>query len=53
IVIYVVGFWESGMPDSYRDEDCVEIRKTPGFWNDQSCESPLQWICEKKAPLYV
>ncbi|XP_023806966.1 C-type lectin domain family 17, member A-like [Oryzias latipes] len=46
-------FWESGMPDSYRDEDCVEIRNTPGSWNDQSCEASLQWICEKKAPLYV
>uniref|UniRef100_A0A3P9IAX4 C-type lectin domain-containing protein n=1 Tax=Oryzias latipes TaxID=8090 RepID=A0A3P9IAX4_ORYLA len=52
-------FWEKDQPDngggrvSYGEEDCVQIRNTPGFWNDVSCETSLRWICEKGATLFV
>uniref|UniRef100_A0A8C7X4A0 C-type lectin domain-containing protein n=1 Tax=Oryzias sinensis TaxID=183150 RepID=A0A8C7X4A0_9TELE len=52
-------FWEKDQPDngggrvSYGEEDCIQIRNTPGFWNDVSCETSLRWICEKGATLFV
>uniref|UniRef100_A0A3B3HVH2 C-type lectin domain-containing protein n=1 Tax=Oryzias latipes TaxID=8090 RepID=A0A3B3HVH2_ORYLA len=52
-------FWGKNQPDSdggsqrYGEEDCAEIRETPGFWNDISCETSLRWICEKEATLFV
>uniref|UniRef100_A0A3P9L0U1 C-type lectin domain-containing protein n=1 Tax=Oryzias latipes TaxID=8090 RepID=A0A3P9L0U1_ORYLA len=51
-------FWGENQPDNgggsirYGDEDCAEIRGTPGSWNDISCETSLRWICEKEATLF-
>uniref|UniRef100_A0A3P9MD85 C-type lectin domain-containing protein n=1 Tax=Oryzias latipes TaxID=8090 RepID=A0A3P9MD85_ORYLA len=49
--------WVDGSPltlnQRYGEEDCAEIRETPGFWNDISCETSLRWICEKEATLFV
>uniref|UniRef100_A0A3P9JLB8 C-type lectin domain-containing protein n=1 Tax=Oryzias latipes TaxID=8090 RepID=A0A3P9JLB8_ORYLA len=51
-------FWGENQPDNgggsirYGDEDCAEIRGTPGSWNDISCETSLRWICEKVATLF-
>uniref|UniRef100_A0A3P9IBC0 C-type lectin domain-containing protein n=1 Tax=Oryzias latipes TaxID=8090 RepID=A0A3P9IBC0_ORYLA len=48
-------FWEEKQPDNgngmvaFGEEDCVQIRDTPGSWNDISCETSLRWICEKEA----
>nr|XP_055063222.1 CD209 antigen-like protein B [Misgurnus anguillicaudatus] len=40
-------FWGSGEPNSYSsDEDCVETGSSD--WNDQSCNSNRNWICEIK-----
>uniref|UniRef100_A0A3P9L140 C-type lectin domain-containing protein n=1 Tax=Oryzias latipes TaxID=8090 RepID=A0A3P9L140_ORYLA len=52
-------FWGMNQPDSdggsklQGEEDCAEIRETPGFWNDVSCERSLRWICEKELNLKV
>uniref|UniRef100_A0A8C7X592 C-type lectin domain-containing protein n=1 Tax=Oryzias sinensis TaxID=183150 RepID=A0A8C7X592_9TELE len=52
-------FWGENQPDSdgggkiHGEEDCAEIRETPGFWNDLPCGTPLRWICEKEATLFV
>ncbi|XP_038840875.1 C-type lectin domain family 4 member F-like [Salvelinus namaycush] len=49
-------YWSPQQPDNgdgkpeYGEEDCVHIRKdwTPlQSWNDLSCDSKLNWICEK------
>ncbi|XP_023806892.1 CD209 antigen-like protein E [Oryzias latipes] len=51
-------FWGENQPDNgggsirYGDEDCAEIRGTPGSWNDISCETSLRWICEKEGTLF-
>uniref|UniRef100_A0A3P9IBL4 C-type lectin domain-containing protein n=1 Tax=Oryzias latipes TaxID=8090 RepID=A0A3P9IBL4_ORYLA len=52
-------FWGKNQPDSdggdklHGEEDCAEIRETPGFWNDLACGTSLRWICEKEATLFV
>ncbi|XP_069110205.1 C-type lectin domain family 17, member A-like, partial [Argopecten irradians] len=39
--------WYPGMPDNTRNEDCAHIY--PGWkWNDGSCSSGKQFICEKE-----
>uniref|UniRef100_A0A3P9JLA7 C-type lectin domain-containing protein n=1 Tax=Oryzias latipes TaxID=8090 RepID=A0A3P9JLA7_ORYLA len=53
--------WVDGSPLTLNDggdklhgeEDCAEIRETPGFWNDLACGTSLRWICEKEATLFV
>ncbi|XP_067458698.1 CD209 antigen-like protein E [Thunnus thynnus] len=51
-------YWRSNQPDNgngdpqWGEEDCVHIRaegKTGDNWNDLSCDTSLQWICEKNA----
>ncbi|RVE58356.1 hypothetical protein OJAV_G00208340 [Oryzias javanicus] len=49
-------FWGGDQPDNgggiakYGEEDCAQFRfEHSEFWNDISCETSLQWICEKKA----
>ncbi|XP_034741901.1 CD209 antigen-like protein C isoform X3 [Etheostoma cragini] len=45
--------WEKGQPDNgggnpkWGEEDCAHFVATE--WNDRSCVSPMNWICEKKA----
>ncbi|XP_055769398.1 C-type lectin domain family 4 member M-like [Salvelinus fontinalis] len=50
------GYWYYPQPDNgggkpeNGEEDCVEIRNDQGpleAWNDLSCDSKLNWICEK------
>uniref|UniRef100_A0A8C7MEU0 C-type lectin domain family 4 member E-like n=1 Tax=Oncorhynchus kisutch TaxID=8019 RepID=A0A8C7MEU0_ONCKI len=47
------GYWCYPCPDNAgptQNEDCVEIRKDQfplEAWNDLSCDSQLNWICEK------
>uniref|UniRef100_A0A8C9V7M3 C-type lectin domain-containing protein n=1 Tax=Scleropages formosus TaxID=113540 RepID=A0A8C9V7M3_SCLFO len=48
------GTWCFGQPDNFeQDEDCVQTRLTeldPSMrWNDLSCDSALQWVCEKQS----
>ncbi|KAG9259859.1 CD209 antigen-like protein D, partial [Astyanax mexicanus] len=45
------GYWKSGEPNNYGDEDCV----ASGYkgwktwsWHDFSCSYETHWICEKK-----
>ncbi|XP_036789831.1 CD209 antigen-like protein E isoform X1 [Oncorhynchus mykiss] len=46
-------YWYSKQPDNAGpngDEDCAEIHKDQSplkAWNDMSCDSKLNWICEK------
>uniref|UniRef100_A0A8C7GQ33 CD209 antigen-like protein C n=1 Tax=Oncorhynchus kisutch TaxID=8019 RepID=A0A8C7GQ33_ONCKI len=49
-------YWSSHQPDNgdgkteYGVEDCVQIRKDQSpleAWNDVSCRSKLNWVCEK------
>ncbi|XP_038854993.1 CD209 antigen-like protein D [Salvelinus namaycush] len=49
-------YWYDPQPDNgggkpeNGEEDCVEIRNDQGpleAWNDLSCDSKLNWICEK------
>ncbi|XP_023141772.3 low affinity immunoglobulin epsilon Fc receptor-like [Amphiprion ocellaris] len=40
------GFWQTGEPNNERNEDCAEISRTTGEWNDVLCSSKLPWICE-------
>uniref|UniRef100_A0A4W5K3H9 C-type lectin domain-containing protein n=1 Tax=Hucho hucho TaxID=62062 RepID=A0A4W5K3H9_9TELE len=49
-------YWSPHQPDNgdgkpeYGEEDCVEIHKDQSprtSWNDISCNSKLNWICEK------
>uniref|UniRef100_A0A3P9MCZ6 C-type lectin domain-containing protein n=1 Tax=Oryzias latipes TaxID=8090 RepID=A0A3P9MCZ6_ORYLA len=47
-------FWGSDQPDNSGEEDCGHIRNGfPGVWNDISCLSSMQWICEKEQMLFV
>ncbi|ROL44498.1 C-type lectin domain family 4 member M [Anabarilius grahami] len=39
------GFWRSGEPNNYNDEDCALIYSTG--WNDYPCKEALRGICEK------
>uniref|UniRef100_A0A3P8RR75 C-type lectin domain-containing protein n=1 Tax=Amphiprion percula TaxID=161767 RepID=A0A3P8RR75_AMPPE len=47
-------YWDKNQPDNgggsarWGDEDCATIRSPHNtLWNDLSCTSSLQWICEK------
>ncbi|CAI5655383.1 unnamed protein product [Oreochromis niloticus] len=41
-------YWASGQPDNGGEEDCAHVRSDEKkFWNDLSCSSSCQWICEK------
>ncbi|XP_042371614.1 CD209 antigen-like protein E [Plectropomus leopardus] len=46
--------WGETQPDNgggdpqYGEEDCAHIRPDT-YWNDLSCETSMQWICEKTA----
>nr|XP_023998849.1 asialoglycoprotein receptor 2-like [Salvelinus alpinus] len=47
------GYWYAKQPDNAGpngDEDCAEIHEDQSplkSWNDMSCDSKLNWICEK------
>ncbi|XP_064782798.1 CD209 antigen-like protein E isoform X2 [Oncorhynchus masou masou] len=45
------GYWWTGQPDNYRQEDCAEIYFSKGdpvtTWNDDNCGANNSWICEK------
>ncbi|XP_045578917.1 CD209 antigen-like protein E isoform X1 [Salmo salar] len=47
------GYWYAKQPDNAGpngDEDCAEIHKDQSplkAWNDMSCGSKLNWVCEK------
>nr|XP_046181211.1 CD209 antigen-like protein C isoform X1 [Oncorhynchus gorbuscha] len=49
----ITGYWYDPQPDNAGptgEEDCAEIRKDQSplkAWNDLSCGSKLNWICEK------
>ena len=38
--------WHSGEPNDSGGEDCAELYKTYGDWNDLPCTSSLAFICE-------
>ncbi|XP_051812342.1 CD209 antigen-like protein C [Acanthochromis polyacanthus] len=40
------GFWQTGEPNNERNEDCAEISRTTGEWNDVLCSTKLPWVCE-------
>ncbi|TSM60514.1 C-type lectin domain family 4 member M [Bagarius yarrelli] len=43
------GFWISGEPNNKGEEDCaVSGYQSIPNWNDISCSSKYNWICEKK-----
>ncbi|XP_051898147.1 hepatic lectin-like [Pristis pectinata] len=39
-------FWQKGEPNDKNNEDCAEML-SHGLWNDQGCNVPQHWICEK------
>lgn len=42
------GFWQDGEPnDDHGFEDCVEVSRGGGGWNDMPCSSRLSWVCEE------
>ncbi|XP_028448274.1 CD209 antigen-like protein D isoform X2 [Perca flavescens] len=43
-------YWDSGEPNGGKSENCVKIKKfdSENSWNDLSCSTPLNWICEMK-----
>ncbi|KAI1887284.1 hypothetical protein AGOR_G00188650 [Albula goreensis] len=50
----ITGYWRSGQPDDWYNEDCAAIQKEMSdlySWNDASCSVAIHWICEKTAPL--
>uniref|UniRef100_A0A8C9YQF9 C-type lectin domain-containing protein n=1 Tax=Sander lucioperca TaxID=283035 RepID=A0A8C9YQF9_SANLU len=42
--------WDSGEPNGGENENCVEMKKfeLENSWNDLSCSTRLNWICEMK-----
>ncbi|XP_069549119.1 CD209 antigen-like protein C [Brachyistius frenatus] len=40
------GFWQTGEPNNSGDENCVEISRRNGDWNDAQCKVEIPWICE-------
>ncbi|XP_008276769.1 CD209 antigen-like protein E [Stegastes partitus] len=49
-----ISYWENIQPDNgggspqWGEEDCAQIRTAEStHWNDISCTTSLQWICEK------
>uniref|UniRef100_I3KV81 C-type lectin domain-containing protein n=1 Tax=Oreochromis niloticus TaxID=8128 RepID=I3KV81_ORENI len=43
-------YWASDQPDNGGEEDCAHVRSDEKkSWNDLSCSSSFQWICEKVA----
>ncbi|KAK5621544.1 hypothetical protein CRENBAI_001598 [Crenichthys baileyi] len=50
-------FWANNQPDNgggepkWGEEDCVHVKpEENSLWNDRSCSTSLQWICEKLPP---
>ncbi|XP_051815205.1 CD209 antigen-like protein A isoform X5 [Acanthochromis polyacanthus] len=50
-----LSYWNTNQPDNgggndqWGEEDCAHIRMDDNtLWNDLSCTSSLQWICEKQ-----
>lgn len=44
--------WSLGEPNSQgENEDCIDMFASNGKWNDESCASTIQFICEKKHKL--
>ncbi|XP_071377028.1 CD209 antigen-like protein C isoform X2 [Centroberyx affinis] len=42
------GFWQDGEPnDDSGREDCVEVSRGGGGWNDLPCRERLSWACEE------
>lgn len=41
----------TGEPNSAGDEDCIEVVKANGRWNDNSCNQLRHYICEKSSKL--
>ncbi|XP_039670588.1 CD209 antigen-like protein D [Perca fluviatilis] len=43
-------YWVSGEPNGDKKENCVKIKKfdSENSWNDLSCSTLLNWICEMK-----
>ncbi|XP_071138518.1 perlucin-like protein [Mytilus edulis] len=40
--------WGNNQPNNYRNQDCAELLKSFSYrWNDVSCTSLLQYVCEK------
>uniref|UniRef100_A0A3B5BG28 C-type lectin domain-containing protein n=1 Tax=Stegastes partitus TaxID=144197 RepID=A0A3B5BG28_9TELE len=49
-----LSYWRNNQPDNggghpqLGEEDCAHFRHEIGYWNDISCTTSLQWICEKQ-----
>ncbi|XP_071377030.1 CD209 antigen-like protein C [Centroberyx affinis] len=42
------GFWQDGEPNNADGaEDCVEVSRGGGGWNDVPCSNRLSWACEE------
>jgi uncharacterized protein YegL len=41
--------WSPGQPDNHKNEDCVEIWKPDGTWNDNQCNGKKAFICKAHA----
>lgn len=40
--------WDNNQPNNYNNQDCAELLKYDSYrWNDGSCTSLLQYVCEK------
>ncbi|XP_071138521.1 lectin BRA-3-like [Mytilus edulis] len=40
--------WGYNQPNNYKNQDCAELFKSDSYrWNDGSCTSLLQYVCEK------
>lgn len=41
------GFWQDGEPNDHGGkENCVEVSRGGGGWNDMPCSEKLSWVCE-------
>ncbi len=38
--------WDSGEPNNFFNEDCVELRSGNGRWNDEDCGAARSYVCE-------
>jgi hypothetical protein len=38
--------WQSGEPNDYQKEDCVEVYADTWTWNDFDCGAPKAFVCE-------
>ena len=47
-------FWNRGEPDNLEGEDCVEVDIGKlKYWNDITCNSKRQYICELNRGEYI